>query len=187
MKWQPTLSDWASLIRIIITPLVLVLLTGWEYRFWFAGFLVWIAMVSDFLDGYLARKYGWVSITGAFLDFTADKAFVISILTIFAIMGLLPAWMLLVIINRELIVMGARIFAAMEGLAVPAHFLGKVKTFFTFGGITAILVHQILLPYLEINLAWIPYLFMLIAVIMTVISGVDYLIKIRDYVGSKGN
>lgn len=180
-----TQADWLSFLRIVLTPLLLILLTGWAYKYWAGVLLVGFAIISDYLDGHWARKYNLTSTFGAFLDFTADKVFVLSLLTIFTVKSLLPLWMLLVILNRELIVMGLRLLAAVEGLAVPAHILGKIKTTFTFAGILAILIHQIISPWIQADLAWIPYWLMVIAVVLTVISGIDYFLKINKYLLEK--
>lgn len=121
--------------------------------------IVAIASLSDFLDGYLARKLNSVSKLGASIDFTADKIFTNTFLCVFTVAGDLPIWILLVILNRDFWVMGIRIFAAGEGMNIPAGKLGKWKTTIIFLAIGGIILG------LELG-----YYLMLVSVILSLVS-----------------
>ncbi|MEZ4885339.1 MAG: CDP-diacylglycerol--glycerol-3-phosphate 3-phosphatidyltransferase [Chitinophagales bacterium] len=183
-------ADHLSLSRIYVAPFFLLLEGNWEYNYLFLMIVVCWAMLSDYLDGYWARKKKLVSNLGAFLDFTADKVFVATVLVMLSLKGWIPAWMTLLIIGREFLVMGLRIFAAIEGLAVPAYFWGKVKTTFTFAAIMGVLLCGQLsilnwdwVPY---DLLWgITYILLLIATFLTISSGFDYIRKVLEYVTKK--
>src|SRR6266487_2154591 len=86
---------------------------------------------TDFLDGYLARRYKLVSPLGVFLDLTADKVFVSVILIALVQVGLVPAWIVAVIIAREFLVTGLRSMASAKGKVIPAGKWGKQKTLIT--------------------------------------------------------
>jgi len=190
MKIRLNTADHLSLSRIYVAPFFLLLEWDWEYNYLFLIVVVCWAMLSDYLDGYWARKENSVSNLGAFLDFTADKVFVATVLVMLTLKGWIPAWMTLLILGREFLVMGLRIFAAIEGLAVPAYFWGKVKTAFTFSAIMGVLVCGQLSIW---NLDWVPfdflwgftYVLLLISTFLTISSGFDYVRKVLEYVTKK--
>ena len=190
MNIRLNIADHLSLSRIYVAPFFLLLEWDWEYNYLFLMVVVCWAMLSDYLDGYWARKENVVSNLGAFLDFTADKVFVATVLVMLTIEGWIPAWMTLLILGREFFVMGLRIFAAIEGLAVPAHFWGKVKTTFTFMAIMGVLICGQLAVW---NWDWVPhdvlwgitYVLLLISTFLTISSGFDYIRKVLEYVTKK--
>src|SRR5258708_7066725 len=103
-----------------------------------ATVVFFLASITDLFDGILARKYQVVSPLGIFLDLTADKVFVSAILIAFVQLGLVPAWIVVIIIAREFLVTGLRSMAAAKGTVIPAGKWGKQKTFITLvatGGI----------------------------------------------------
>ena len=190
MDIRLNIADHLSLSRIYVAPFFLILETNWSYNYLFLMVVVCWAMLSDYLDGYWARKEKKVSNLGAFLDFTADKVFVATVFVMLTLKSWIPAWMTLLILGREFLVMGLRIFAAIEGLAVPAYFWGKVKTAFTFMAIMGVLLCEQLGIFgwewvpLEI-LEWITYALLLIATTLTITSGYDYIRKVFAYVAQK--
>jgi CDP-diacylglycerol--glycerol-3-phosphate 3-phosphatidyltransferase len=190
MKNMPNLLSFS---RILATILVFVLaIVNQPWSFLIATVIFVLASVTDLLDGYLARRYHLVSPLGIFLDLTADKVFVSAILVAFVQIGLVPAWIVVIIITREFLVTGLRSVASAQGTVIPAGKLGKQKTFITLLAIGGILLakgiganHLSLYPPLlnfnssQLNVG--DYLLlaadalMLVAVIWTVLSGVEYL------------
>src|SRR5580698_3509928 len=115
-----------TLLRIFFVPLVAVLLltTGENMDLWAVAVFL-LAAVTDLLDGYLARKRGQITTVGILLDPVADK-----LLTVFAFISLtylhlVPAWMVVIIVGRELAVTGLRLIASAEGYVLGASDLGK--------------------------------------------------------------
>ncbi len=117
-----------TLIRIICVPiLVYLLLSNYESHQLLAFLIFGLAALTDSLDGFLARKKSQVTVIGQLLDPIADKLLVSSVLICFVEMSIVPAWMVVVIIAREIAVTGFRSAASSKGIHIPAHFLGKVK------------------------------------------------------------
>lgn len=124
-----------TLMRIFIVPfLVVVLLTKFQFEKWFylnremiAVSLFLLASLTDILDGYLARKRYGVTTLGQLLDPIADKLLIGSVLISLVELKLAPAWVVVVIIAREFVVMGIRMVAATHQVVIPAGGLGKVK------------------------------------------------------------
>ena len=102
-----------------------------------------VASFTDFLDGYIARKYNQVTDFGKFVDPLADKLLVTSALVLFAEQGALAGWMVCVIIARELIITSLRVVAANKGRVLAATWTGKVKTCVQIGGIIVIYLYYI--------------------------------------------
>ena len=166
-----------SLVRVFLAPLVLLFLSlrietpmpflpdvSWGEAI--AAIVFIIASITDFFDGYIARRDKLVTTLGKFIDPLADKVLVISAMLALIELNRVPAWIVMVIITREFVVTGLRLVAAAEGVVIAASKGGKLKT-----------VCQIIaLIMLILN---IPYgmLVMWVAMILTVWSGMDYLIK----------
>jgi CDP-diacylglycerol--glycerol-3-phosphate 3-phosphatidyltransferase len=138
MKNMPNLLSFS---RILATLLVFVLaIVNQPWSFLVATVIFFLASVTDLLDGYLARRYHLVSPLGIFLDLTADKVFVSAILVAFVQIGLVPAWIVVIVITREFLVTGLRSVASAKGTVIPAGKLGKQKTFITLLAIGGILL-----------------------------------------------
>lgn len=106
-----------------------------------ASVIFWVASASDALDGYLARKYKLVSIVGAFLDPLADKLLVMATLVMLVHLSRVPAWIVVVLLAREMTINGLRAMAASDGLVISSRQLGKIKTMFQMAAIWALLIH----------------------------------------------
>jgi len=184
-----------SFSRIVATALVFVLvIVNQPWAYLTAAVVFLLASITDWFDGYLARRYHIVSLLGIFLDTTADKVFVSAILVAFVQVSLVPAWIVVIIIAREFVVTALRSTAAAKGTVIPAGPLGKQKTFITLVAMEGILLgmglgasHLSLFP-LRLNfnsnllnvgdyLLLIADALMVIAVIWTILSGVEY---VRD-------
>ncbi len=126
-----------TVLRIFFVPLLVVVLLTRQPNFDFWGlpihFEVWgvlillMAAATDVMDGYIARKRGEITTLGILLDPIADKLLISAAFISLVQMGLVPAWMVVIIIGREFIVVGLREIASVEGLVIPASALGKTK------------------------------------------------------------
>lgn len=165
-----------TMIRIILIPFfVFFMLTDYvAYSNYIAAGIFIVASLTDTLDGYLARKYNLVSNFGKFVDPLADKLLVCSALVCFVATpgNPMPAWGVIVIISRDFIISGFRLVASDAGVVIAASWWGKIKT------VVQMLMSILLILNFEgtmINM--IEYIFIYAAIILTIISLVDYLWK----------
>jgi CDP-diacylglycerol--glycerol-3-phosphate 3-phosphatidyltransferase len=166
-----------TLFRIITVPVIVILLF-FPNRLCslLAGLLFSAAAITDYLDGYLARRYGLVSNLGKVMDPVADKLLVSSAFIMMTALGWVPAWIVCVIIGRELAVTGLRNIVAGQGEDVSASNLGKYKTGFQIAAIIPLLIHY---PLFGLNVQAIGWPFLWGALAFTIWSGADYFIKFR--------
>ena len=125
MNWPNRLS----ILRVLCIPFIIIFLSlenAWSV--WAAPALFAFASFTDFLDGYLARKNNWITVFGKFIDPVADKLLVLSTMIMLTWMQLIPAWMVVLILARELSVDGLRMIAVSNGKVIAAGPLGKIKT-----------------------------------------------------------
>lgn len=145
-----------------------------------------IAAISDTVDGYVARFQEQETVLGKFLDPLADKLLISAALVTLVELKQLSSWVVIVIIAREFAVSGLRIMAAAENKIIVASNLGKVKTIFQVAAVIAVILN---LP-VEVGSKSLGWILMAIAVILTVVSGIDYFVKGRDvlesFPGQKG-
>jgi CDP-diacylglycerol--glycerol-3-phosphate 3-phosphatidyltransferase len=135
------LPNLLSFGRLLLTiPLVVLILINTPTAYAVATALFFVGSVTDTLDGRLARKLRIVSNMGVFLDLTADKIFVAAGLIALVQVGLVPAWIAIVIVTREFLVSGLRALSAAQGVIIPAGRWGKQKTFLTLLGLGGILL-----------------------------------------------
>ncbi|MCF0227385.1 MAG: CDP-diacylglycerol--glycerol-3-phosphate 3-phosphatidyltransferase [Malacoplasma sp.] len=109
-------------------------------QFYVAAGLFILGCLTDFLDGYLSRKYNWISNFGKIMDPVADKVLVDSVLIVLAVFGLTYVWIVIIIIARDILVDATRMVKAKEGIVVPANIWGKCKTVFQMIGILMFLI-----------------------------------------------
>ncbi|MDE6984464.1 MAG: CDP-diacylglycerol--glycerol-3-phosphate 3-phosphatidyltransferase [Lachnospiraceae bacterium] len=169
---------------ILIVPFVLILLGSHAQWAWFMAVAGGIAAYSDYialaifiiasltdlLDGKIARKYNLVTNFGKFMDPLADKLLVCAALICLIELGRIPAWIVIIIISREFIISGFRLVAADNRVVIAANYWGKFKTTF----------QMIMVCLMIVNidaLALITQIVMWIAVVLTVVSLVDYVVK----------
>jgi CDP-diacylglycerol---glycerol-3-phosphate 3-phosphatidyltransferase len=180
-----------SLGRLLATiPLVVLVLTNTSIAYLGATALFAAGSFTDTLDGRLARKYHLVSRLGVFLDLTADKVFVSAVLIALVQVRVVPAWIVIVIVTREFLVSGLRSLAAAEGVVIPAGRWGKQKTLLTLVAIGGILLalgfHGATAFPLGLSTGGPPHtvadyllalsdVVLLLAVIWTIVSAVEYL------------
>jgi len=181
----PHLPNILTLLRILlIPPMVVILLSPSKSAGFLAALLFAVASSTDWLDGYLARRMQIVTTLGKFLDPIADKLMVMAALIMILPFGRVPAWMVLVILGREIIITGLRSIASTEGVVIAASRLGKYKTIFQIVAILGLLLHYdyhwffgIQNPYLYANMHNVGIFFLWIATIITIWSGIDYLVR----------
>ncbi len=161
-----------TLLRIILIPIfIYLLLEGYTI----AAFIMFsLASFTDFLDGYLARKYNLVTNFGKFMDPLADKLLVTSALVCFVQLGLLNSWVVIIILSREFIVSIFRAIAAAEGIVIAASWWGKAKTISQMFMVIVLLLNNYPFEWLHIPM---DQILIYLATILTVISGYDYIVK----------
>lgn len=161
-----------TMFRVILIPVfIVVLMTGLiadPVNRYIGTLIFCVASFTDYLDGHIARKYNLVTNFGKFMDPLADKLLVSSALICMIEMGMLPAWIVIIIISREFIITGFRLIAAEGGLVIAASWWGKIKT------VTQMIMIILLLLGVQGIIATI---LIFLATLFTVISGVDYIVK----------
>lgn len=174
---QMNLPNKLTILRVLMIPFFVVFMlmdiTGGADK-WIAVSLFVIASLTDFLDGYIARKYNLVSNFGKFMDPLADKLLVGAAMICLVEMGRLPAWIVIIIISREFIISGFRLVASDNGIVIAASYWGKFKTVFQMAMIIVLICNLGgVFGMIETALVW-------ISLILTVVSLVDYVAKNVD-------
>ncbi|MGI8828517.1 MAG: CDP-diacylglycerol--glycerol-3-phosphate 3-phosphatidyltransferase [Candidatus Limnocylindria bacterium] len=178
-----TLPNMLGLGRIAATPVIMILLlvpaAGTDLL---AGLLFAVAGFSDYFDGRIARSRNQVSPLGVFMDLAADKVLVAGVLIAMVEMGLVPTWIAATILIREFIVQAVRQLAAADDVVISAGSLGKAKTVTTLGGLGFLFLASDALtggPMAGTGaggvLGSIGYWTLVLATILTVVSGIQYL------------
>ena len=165
-----------TILRMIMIPVFLVVLyipgLGMAGNIAAAAIFI-LASITDFLDGKIARKYNLVTNFGKFMDPLADKLLVCSALIALVDFDKVAAWIVIIIIAREFIISGFRLIAADNGVVIAASYWGKFKTVFQMVAVCLLIVDIPVLHILTQLILW-------IAVILTIVSLIDYLIKNKD-------
>ena len=165
-----------TMARVIMIPFfVIFMLTGWggEASKWIILAIFIVASLTDLLDGHIARKHNLVTNFGKFMDPLADKLLVCSAMICLVEMGRIPAWIVIVIISREFIISGFRLIASDNGRVIAASYWGKFKTTFQMVMICLMIANIEALSVLTTIVMW-------VALVLTVVSLVDYLMKNKD-------
>ncbi len=160
-----------TLSRIVVIPFFVLIAPDRP----FLGALIFgIASITDFLDGYIARKRGQITKFGIILDPIADKFLVISALILLVDMARLSVWIAIIIIVREFLVTGLRAVALSKDIVIPAEMGGKLKT---FSQIAAILCLIIGMNIFGVDLYDLGIVFIWIALVLSIVSGVQYTVS----------
>ena len=167
------IANKVTVLRLLLIPIFLVLYYIYGTTYNIAAVVFVIASLTDALDGHLARSRNLVTIFGKFVDPLVDKLLTMAAFVVLVEASIIPAWAVIIIIARELIITGFRTLAADKGITIAASKWGKLKT--TSQMIALVLL---LLNNSTLNIAGI-YVFY-IAVILTIISGLDYIIKNKE-------
>ncbi|PIE71122.1 MAG: CDP-diacylglycerol--glycerol-3-phosphate 3-phosphatidyltransferase [Deltaproteobacteria bacterium] len=170
-----------TLYRVAASP-ILILLIYFPNRvtLLMAAFVFSAAAITDFLDGYLARRWNLVSTFGKMLDPLADKLLMSSAFIMMVYHQWVPAWIICLILGRELAVTGLRNLMADKGADISASVLGKYKTGFQIAAIIPLLIHY---PYFGIRFHAIGNLVLWVALVFTLWSGADYFIRFSKMYG----
>jgi len=170
-----SLPNGVTIIRVLAIPVILILLfsSGQTYQLITAIFFVLVA-VTDTLDGYLARRRGMVTTLGKFLDPMADKLLIVTALIALIPARGIPFWMVIIIVGREIAITGLRGIAVSQGIVISASALGKYKTVFETIAIFFLILNG---EYFLIAFHPVGMVFLWIALILAVYSGVDYFNK----------
>ena len=169
------LPNTLTVLRVVMIPLfVIAMLLDFQYSDYVALGIFLAACITDFFDGYFARKYNQITTFGKFMDPLADKLLVCAALVCFAVRpdSEMPAWVVIVIISREFIISGFRLVAAEKGVTISASWWGKVKTFVQMT-MSILLIVNFSHPIFRI----IDKIFIYAALVLTVVSLVDYIWK----------
>lgn len=179
-----TTANKLTLLRVFMIPVMILLMyiKSLENPIGFfnmsvAQFLISllfvIASLTDFLDGYIARKYNQITTFGKFLDPIADKVLVmVALLYLMMIMpGRVPLWAVMIVIIREFMVTGVRLLAIEKGHVIAASIYGKIKTATTMIALIVLLFNDFGLT------VWIGNILFYLAIFFTLMSGIDYLFK----------
>ena len=179
------LPNLLTLARVAAVPLIVIIMLSdtRDAGFWAAA-IFGAAAVTDFIDGWLARKWGVVTVLGKFLDPLADKLIVMAALIMLIPFGRIPAWAVFLVLAREIIVTGLRSIASSEGIVIDASDLGKYKTIYQMVAIPGLLLHYdyywffgVRSELLHVNMHNFGMFFFVIALALTLWSGFDYLYK----------
>lgn len=170
-------------LRILLVPiLVVVLLTKFEGKEFVGLGVFLLAAFTDFLDGFLARRWGLITRLGKLLDPAADKILTSAAFISLVEMGLAPAWIVVTIVGREFAVSTLRSVAASQNLVIAASWSGKVKTVSQVVAIALLIVHD-QLGSLQILATWALY----VALVLSVYSGVEYAVHYARILISEGS
>jgi cardiolipin synthase len=135
-----TVPNVLTVARLILVGVFAWLVLGPGAQLWAAGALI-IAAVTDYLDGFIARRWHQVSRIGQILDPLVDRVTVLTVLIVLGASGILPWWLVLLIIGRDLVLLALLPALRSRGLlALPVHYLGKVATFFLFASFPLLLI-----------------------------------------------
>lgn len=175
IKERPSVSipDLLAIGRVLMVPIIMALVRSadrFDQAMEWGAVLFAVAAGTDFLDGYLARRWGIESTVGAFLDTTADKLLVFGTLLALTSIERASIWAVLVIVMREFVVMALRGIAAMSGTLVRPTFFGKAKAAVQFAAIFL----AFLRPFERLGPMYLDQWVMSVAVVVTVLSGWQY-------------
>lgn len=171
-----------TIFRVLLVPVIIFIILSntftmdYQLRRYIATFIFILASITDAVDGYIARKYNLQTNFGKFMDPLADKILVISLMIVLMIMEdslvKLSPWVVIIIISREFFITGFRILAAEQNIVIAAGLWGKIKTI-----IQMFMVILLLLNINNIFLIYITKTLIFLAVILTIISAIDYTYK----------
>ena len=167
------LANKITLFRILLIPIFMIFVSiNIPYNRYIAAFIFLFAAATDGLDGYIARSRNQITVFGKFVDPLADKLLISSALIILVELGDISSWVAFIIIAREFIITGFRVLAAADGIVIAASWWGKIKTVTQIIAIFSTLLNNY--PFFLIRFPF-SKIAMFLAVIFTIISGVDYI------------
>ena len=193
------LANKLTMIRIFLVPVFLVFIAVRDipYGSIVATAVFIIASITDQLDGDIARSRNQITNFGKFMDPLADKLLVTAALISLVELNMIPGWAVVIIIAREFAVSGLRTLAASDGIVIAASWWGKIKTVTQMAAIITLLVEvnigssQAAINFVSNNaflngfFTYVPNILLILAVIITIISGVDYFVKNKAAISMK--
>ncbi len=169
------IPNFLTALRIFFIPVVVLFLTSpGPLPSFLAALVFGIASLTDILDGYLARQQKAETAIGKLLDPMADKLLILSAMIMLIPLGRIPAWIVVLIIGREVAITGLRGIASAEGVVIAASRLGKAKMVLQSFALGWLMLHY---EYLGINFHVLGMLFLWVALAITLWSGIDYFWK----------
>jgi len=166
------LANKLTMLRVLLIPVFIVILyLDFPYNRYVAMAVYIFATLTDLADGYIARKRNLITDFGKFMDPLADKVLTCAALLWFIEVGLIPAWLVLIVILREFMVTGMRLVAATKGRVIAAGVSGKIKTL-----VGNLCIIAMFLPLLD----WMLIICWVLIGVTTLVSGIEYFIKNRD-------
>ncbi len=164
-----------TMFRVVLIPffVLFMLVDITNVDKWIALAIFIIASLTDLLDGKIARKYNLVTNFGKFMDPLADKLLVCAALICLVELSVIPSWIVIIIISREFIISGFRLIASDNGVVIAASYFGKFKTTFQMVMICLMIADIEAINILTTIVMW-------IALVLTVVSLIDYLVKNKD-------
>ncbi len=181
LKKNLNLPNLLTVLRIFLVPIIVaILLVEFDGRAFFALGLFLLASLTDFVDGYLARKNNQITPLGILLDPIADKLLVASSFISLVALKLAPAWAVIILVAREIGVTGLRAVAAGEGVIIPASSWGKTKMFLE---VISIILLILSIRYNKLSAAGAVFLYL--AVVFSLYSAGEYIIKFVKYFNNK--
>ena len=169
------LANKITYLRLLLIPIFVIVFYLGTTGVIISGIIFIVAALTDFFDGYIARKRNEVTTVGSFLDPLADKILTMAAFVLLATIGLIPAWSVILILAREFMVNGLRFIAAEKKIVISASFLGKVKTMSQL-----IAIAFLLFSPLNTTVFLIGIIVYWVAVVATVVSGVEYIYQGRE-------
>jgi len=176
-----------TMARVVLIPVFLLLLyLDFTYSRYIALGVFIIAAITDFADGFVARTRNQITDFGKFMDPLADKVLTFAAMLWFVEVGMMPAWLVLIVVIREFMVTGIRLVAAVKGRVIAATMSGKVKTVVTIVCLIAMFIAddiKVLAPQIGIHLPleqWLLVICWVLIGVTTLVSGVEYFYKNRD-------
>ena len=166
-----------TILRAAMIPFFVFFLLNAKipYHQYLAAAVFIVASITDALDGHIARKYNLITNFGKFMDPLADKLLVCSALICFVELGLIPSWIVIVIISREFIISGFRLVASDNGVVIAASYWGKFKT------VSQMIMSVLLILHIKHPVLLLAeQVFIYVSLILTVVSLVDYIAKNKN-------
>lgn len=165
-----------TMIRVLLIPVFIVILyIDFRYSTYVAMCIFILATLTDVADGMIARTRGQITDFGKFMDPLADKVLVFAAMLWFIEVGILPAWLVLIVILRDFFVTGVRLVAAAKGSVIAAGITGKMKTLITNICIAALFLFQ--QPFMT---DWMIYTCWVLIGVSTVVSGIEFFVKNKN-------
>ena len=177
------LPNTITMVRISFVPVLFLLLLspGQTMSLIIAALFIAVSF-TGMLDGYVARRYRIVTTLGKFLDPIADKLVINTAMILMIPIGRIDAWIVAIIIIRDLIVDGIRSIASSEGMYIQASMLGKQKTLAQIIAVTSLMIHY---PFLGLDAHLVGTVTLYVALLLTVYSGLDYFVKFYRETGNR--